>query len=75
MSRERIELRVTVDSENIRRTLRASPRGTFRAGFASVAVDRCNGGMSAVARGARGTFASTKVLPLPLCPPSGEPPG
>ena len=69
-SRERIQLRVTTGSETVRRTLRASPRGTFVASFASVTVDRCNGGLSAVARGARGAFAATKVLPLPLCPPS-----
>jgi hypothetical protein len=75
LPRERIEVRVSSESDSARRTLRASSRGTFAVRFATIAVDRCNGGLAADARGARGSFATTKILPLPLCPPSAGPPG
>ena len=73
--RERVEVRVSTDSGAARRTVRAGRRGMFAVQFATVTVDRCNGGMSAVARGGRGSFAAAKVLPQPLCPPAGGPPG
>ena len=69
VSRESVRLTVSTAAVVVRRTVLATRRGTFVVQLTNVSVDRCNGGLTAVARGARGSFASTKVLPLPLCPP------
>jgi hypothetical protein len=73
-TRESVVVRLSTESDLARRTVRASTRGTFTVRFTAVTVDRCNGGLSVSARGARGTFATAKVPPLPLCPPSLAPP-
>jgi hypothetical protein len=67
---EAVRVTVTAQGSTERRSVRATSRGTFVVRFETLSVDRCNGGLTARALGARGSFASTKVLPLPLCPPS-----
>jgi hypothetical protein len=73
--RESVRVTVTTELGSVQRTVRATTPGTFVVTFSAVNVDRCNGGLTAVARGARGSFATAKVMPLPLCPPRLREPG
>jgi hypothetical protein len=68
-ARESVRVTVTSATGVVGRTVRATGRGAFVVSFEGVHVDRCNGGLTAVARGARGSFATARVPPLPLCPP------
>ncbi|MGZ8782210.1 MAG: hypothetical protein ACXWZB_01790 [Gaiellaceae bacterium] len=68
--RELVRLVVISGAVTVRRTLRASATGTFSAAFANVAVDRCNGWMTARATGRQGSAAVAKVGPMPQCPPA-----
>jgi hypothetical protein len=70
LARESVRVTVSSEGDVTRRTVRATARGSFSVQFDTVTADRCSAGITAVARGARGSFATAKVLPQPLCPPA-----
>jgi hypothetical protein len=70
---ELVVVTVSVGAQSTSRRLRVSHGGTFSLQVPEVTVDRCSG-LSAAARGARGSLATYK-RPLPLCPPRLEGPG
>jgi hypothetical protein len=71
-ARERVKLTFTADGV-WRRALRTTSTGRFAAVFLDVTLDRCTG-YAVLARGASGTMATLKVMPV-ACAPSGRGPG
>jgi hypothetical protein len=66
---ERVRLVATSNGESIRRTLRATRSGAFRATFVQIKiVDRCSADLLLQAVGGRGSRAVAK-LPQVQCPP------
>lgn len=66
---ERVGVVVSTKARVRTRAVTASRAGTFLVRFVGMPFDRCDG-LVAVARGARGSFATYK-LPRPACPPGG----
>lgn len=66
-ARDVVRVTVTSDGTTVRRSVRASARGTFSASFPAVSYDRCSDRLNATARGRSG-FVTLK-LPSTLCPP------
>ena len=66
-ARERVRVTVTVEGARSARTMRASVKGSFVAGFATGA-GRCSA-VRAVAIGGAGSRAVLKYLPAPACMP------
>ena len=59
-------------SEIVRKTVRATATGSFRAVFSEISVDRCSL-VRVTSVGARGSMAVMKVLPSPMCTPANRP--
>jgi hypothetical protein len=72
-SSQSVRITVSLAGEVVaRRTVRSGSAGGFTARFSSVALHRCDGGGTVIARSATGRFAVAKVpqveCPMPLPP-------
>ena len=65
-TRESVRLRLSTTSWKSSRKVRAGARGSFRAVFASVNLDRCSG-LRVDAVGARGSRAKLTLLRIDVC--------
>ena len=65
-----MRLTATVGDDSAVRRLRAGPLGGFTVRLPDLAYDRCSDALVVVARGARGSTATLKRMPLPPCPPA-----
>jgi len=76
-SRERVRViasvpesaQTTSAAETVRKTVRATATGSFRAVFSDFSVDRCTL-VRVTTVGGQGSRAVLKVLPSPMCTPS-----
>lgn len=61
-----------VASNTLARTVVATRTGSFTVEFQDLERDRCSG-LFVRAQGSRGTTATTKLLPQPMCLPQRSP--
>lgn len=63
-ARERVRLEVTLKRATRTHKVRASSSGTFESAFADLTWERCNGNLTVVATGSRGSQVAFTVLAL-----------
>jgi endonuclease YncB( thermonuclease family) len=61
---ERVRLAVTLKRDNRTHKVRASSSGTFESAFADLKWERCNGNLTVVATGSRGSHVEFTTLAL-----------